>query len=150
MGGAFKVKTPRLRGFVLLMVLLATTGCVTAASVATAKDEGLSRVYRISSKQAWKIAKMVFRWEGKDLIEEHRTEGVLVARNGEKWQPWGSMQAAWVERVDRRHTRITVVSKGNIGVNVKKTSSEARFHVRFGQALKIVRAGRSLPVEPPK
>lgn len=140
----------RLRGFVLLMALVATTGCATTATVATAKDEGMSRVYRISSRQAWKIAKTVFRWEGSNPVEEHRTKGILVVRNGEKWVPWGSLQAAWVERAGRRHTRVTVVSRGNIGIDVGTTSSEVRFHERFAQAVKIVRAGKSLPAEPPK
>ncbi|MFQ5899599.1 MAG: hypothetical protein ACE5JN_15325 [Candidatus Methylomirabilia bacterium] len=144
------MKNPRMGVLALLVALLWVTGCATTAKLVTAKDDGMSQLYRVSRTGAWKIAKTVLHWEGSDGLEEHRAKGLLVARNGNKWVPWGTLKAVWVERVDRQHTRVTVVSKRHSGINLGTISSEAKFHKRFAQALKIVKRGRRLPSEPPE
>lgn len=142
---------PRMTVLVLLVALVWATGCVTRANVVLAKDDGTSQIYHINRIRAWKIAKTVFHWEGDEALEEHRSQGILVVRSGGgKWTPWGGLKAAWVERVDRIHTKVTVVSKSYLGVDVGMSSSEAKFHERFAQAVQITRAGRSLPSEPPQ
>lgn len=140
----------RMRALALLVALVWVTGCATTANVVRAKDDGTSKIYRVSSTRAWKIAKTVLRWEGSEAVEEHRAEGYLLARSGKKWVPWGALMVTWVERIDRRHTKVTVVTKRRVGMDIATTSSEARFHKRFAQAVKIVKKGRSLPPEPPK
>ncbi len=136
----------------VLAVLLAlgwVAGCATTADLVKTKDEGTSQVYNVNRAQAWQIAKAVFRWEGSDAIEEHRAEGYLVARRGKDWAPWTALTVAWVEGVDRKHTKVTVVTKRRMRVNVATTSSETNFHKRFAQAVGIVRAGKLLPPGPP-
>lgn len=134
----------------LLVALVWMTGCVTRANVVNAKDEGTSQVYGVSRVRAWRIAKTVFRWEGSDALEEHRTRGILVVRSGEKWVPWGGLKVVWVERMDRKHTKVTVLSRRYIGIHVGMTLTEARFHERFAQAVEIAKAGKALPAEPPE
>ncbi|MFQ5520896.1 MAG: hypothetical protein ACE5FK_05835 [Candidatus Methylomirabilia bacterium] len=140
----------RIGVLVLLVALVWVTGCVTRANVVMAKDDGTSHVYHVNRVRAWKIAKTVFRWEGGEALDEHRAQGILVVRSGAKWVPWGGLKAAWMERVDRTHTKVTVVSKRYLGINVGTSSSEARFHERFAHALKLVKAGKSLPSELPQ
>lgn len=141
---------PRLAVFALLVALVGVTACATMADVVKTKDEGTSKVYRVSSAQAWKITKTVFRWEGSDAIEEHRPRGYMVSRRGKEWAPWTALTVAWVERIDRKHTKVTVVTKRRIGMDVGTTSSETRFHKRFAQCVKIVKAGKFLPPIPPE
>ncbi|MGH7474249.1 MAG: hypothetical protein ACREJW_09920, partial [Candidatus Methylomirabilales bacterium] len=108
-----------------------------------------TQVYQVSSSQAWEITKTVFRWHDSDAIEEHQREGYILATNGKKWVPWSSMMVAWVDRVDRNKTKVTVVTKRRIG-DVGTGSSEATFHKHFAEAVKIVKAGKALPPERPE
>ena len=124
-------------------------GCATTASVVHDKDDGSSQVYQVNTTQAWEIAKTVFRWQGGEDIEEHRPKGYLLARSGATWVPWGSMMVAWIDQVDGKKTKVTVVTKRRIG-DVGTNSSEEEFHKRFADAVKIVKAGKRLPAEPPK
>ncbi|KRT69826.1 MAG: hypothetical protein XU15_C0008G0050 [candidate division NC10 bacterium CSP1-5] len=135
--------------FSLLVVFAGVTGCASTAGVVTAKEDGSSQVYQVNSSQAWEITKTVFRWHDSDAIEEHQREGYILATNGKKWVPWASMMVAWVDRVDRNKTKVTVVTKRRIG-DVGTGSSEATFHKHFAEALKIVKAGKALPPERPE
>jgi hypothetical protein len=135
--------------FTLLIGLVWATGCATTADVVRTRADGMSRVYHVSPTQAWKIAKTVFRWEESDVTEEDRAEGYLVARRGKKWTPWSVLTIAWVEGIDRKHTRVTVVTKRRTGIHIGTTSIENSFHEHFAQALKIIKAGKFLPPGPP-
>ncbi len=139
----------KLTVFSLLVVFAGVTGCASTAGVVTAKEDGSSQVYQVNSSQAWEITKTVFRWHDSDAIEEHQREGYILATNGKKWVPWASMMVAWVDRVDRNKTKVTVVTKRRIG-DVGTGSSEATFHKHFAEALKIVKAGKALPPERPE
>ena len=139
----------KLTVFSLLVVFAGVTGCASTAGVVTAKEDGSSQVYQVNSSQAWEITKTVFRWHDSDAIEEHQREGYILATNGKKWVPWASMMVAWVDRVDRNKTKVTVVTKRRIG-DVGTGSSEAMFHKHFAEALKIVKAGKALPPERPE
>lgn len=143
------MRKPRLTVFTLFVALVWVSGCASTAGVVNAKDDGTSQVYQVSSAQAWDIAKRVFRWQGSDAIEEHQSEGYIAASSGKKWVPWGSMMVAWVDRVDRNKTKVTVVTKRRIG-DVGTNSSETTFHKHFAEAVKIVKAGKPLPPEPPE
>jgi len=143
------MKKAKLTVFSLLVVFAVVTGCASTAGVVTAKEDGSSQVYQVSSSQAWEITKTVFRWHDSDAIEEHQREGYILATNGKKWVPWSSMMVAWVDRVDRNKTKVTVVTKRRIG-DVGTGSSEATFHKHFAEALKIVKAGKALPPERPE
>lgn len=128
-----------------LVALVWVTGCATMADVVTAKDEGTSQVYPVSPDQAWEIAKTVLRWEGSDAIEEHRAEGYMLTSSGMDLVSWGAVMGAWVEPIDANHTKVTVVTKRRLSLNVATTLTEATFHKRFAQAVQIVKAGKPLP-----
>ena len=143
------MKKARWTVFSLLVVFAGVTGCATTEGVVKSKEDGATQVYQVSSSQAWEITKTVFRWHDSDAIEEHQREGYILATNGKKWVPWSSMMVAWVDRVDRNKTKVTVVTKRRIG-DVGTGSSEATFHMHFAVAVKIVKAGKALPPERPE
>ena len=138
---------PKTIVFAMLVALLGVTGCATPANMVETKDQGLSQVYHVSPRQAWKIAKTVFHWEAFDLIEEHRKKGYMIGRNGNEWVPWTALTIAWVDRIDRKHTKVTILTKRRAGF--KSGASETTFHQRFAQAVRMVKKGRLLPPNPP-
>src|SRR5512139_743468 len=137
-----------LSGLLFLLALLG--GCATMGDVVKAKDEGTSKVYPVNSEQAWTIAKVVFRWEGADAIEEHKEEGYMLTSSGMNMVSGGAVMGAWIDPIDKESTKVTVVTKRRIATNLATTLTEATFHKRFAQAVDIVKAGKTLPVEPPQ
>jgi hypothetical protein len=128
-----------------LMFIAGTSGCATLSDVVGKKDDGTSQVYSVSVDQAWEIAKVVFRTEGTDAIEEHRAEGYMLSSSGMNLVSWGAVMGAWVEPVVEGQTKVTVLTKRRITVNLFTTLTESTFHRRFAQAVKIVKAGNRLP-----
>jgi hypothetical protein len=133
-----------------LAVLVWIAGCATMNDVIRAKNDGTSKVYSVNFDQAWKISRAVFRWEGADAIEEHKAEGYMLTSSGMNLVSYGAVMGAWVKPVDKHNTRVTVVTKRRIAVNVATTLTETTFHDRFAQAVDIVKAGKPLPVASPQ
>jgi hypothetical protein len=133
--------------FISLIALL--SGCATMGDVVTAKNEGTAIVYPVNAEQAWEISKTVFRWEGADAIEEHKSEGYMLTSSGMNLVSWGAVMGAWIEPVDKDSTRVTVVTKRRISTNLATTLTENTFHKRFAQAVEIVKKGDRLPYNPP-
>ena len=135
---------------VLFLFLALMWGCSTMGDVAKAKEDGTSKVYPVNSEQAWMIAKTVFRWEGADAIEEHKDEGYMLTSSGMNLVSVGAVMGAWIDPVDKENTKVTVVTKRRLSMNLATTLTETTFHERFAQAVDIVKAGKSLPAGPPK
>ncbi len=141
------------KSIVLLTALLSigslfTAGCSTTNDVIRVKEagsEGTTKVYPVTTDQAWEIAKTVFRWEGADAIEEHRSEGYMLTSSGPNLVSWGAVMGAWIEKVDDNNTKVTVVTKRRISMNLATTLTETTFHKRFAQGVDIVKSGQPLP-----
>jgi hypothetical protein len=133
-----------------LFVTSLISGCATMGDVVRAKDEGIAKIYPVNADQAWEIAKTVFRWEGADAIEEHRTEGYMLTSSGKSLVSYGAVMGAWIEPVDKDNARVTVVTKRRIATNIATTLTETTFHKRFAQAVEIVKKGNRLPSIPPE
>jgi uncharacterized protein YceK len=134
--------------FVTLSILV--SGCSTMQDVVKVKQsgsEGTTRNYAVTEAQAWEIAKTVFRWEGADAIEEHRDQHYMLTSSGVNLVSWGAVMGAWVEPVKDDETKVTVVTKRRVTVNVATTLTETTFHKRFAQAVNIVKKGQPLPPE---
>ncbi len=122
----------------------------TMSKVISSKAKGTAVTYPVSSDQAWKIARQVFRWDGTDTIEEHRDENMMlttVSSSPGYYADYGSAKenvGAWVEEVGANSTKVTVVTKGMGAL------TEDSFHLRFNQAVGILESGRPLPVEAPR
>ncbi len=143
---------------ILQTILLPTfivllSGCSTMNDVVRVKEngsEGTAKVYPINEDQGWTIAKTVFRWEGADAIEEHKDKGYMLTSSGMDLISAGAVMDAWIEPVDKENTKITVVTKRRLTINVFTTLMESTFHKRFAQAVEILKQGKPLPDIAPK
>lgn len=137
---------------ILLSFAVFFNGCATMNDVVRVKNagtEGTTKVYPVNADQAWEISKAVFRWEGSDAIEEHRDEGYMLTSSGMNFVSWGAVMGAWIEPVDTDNTKVTVVTKRRITINIATTLTEGTYHRRFAQAVEIVKKGQPLPKDTP-
>ena len=142
-----------LQTVLLLIFIVLLSGCSTMNDVVRVKEngsEGTTKVYPINEDQGWKIAKTVFRWEGADAIEEHRDRNYMLTSSGMDMVSYGAVMGAWIEPIDSENTKVTVVTKRRLTLNVFTTLMESTFHRRFAQAVKIVQQGKPLPHIAPK
>jgi len=137
-----------LQVIIFLSYVALFTGCATMNDVVQVKDagtEGTTKVYPVNADQAWEISKTVFRWEGSDAIEEHRDQGYMLTSSGINLVSWGTVMGAWIEPVDNNNTKVTVVTKRRVTINIATTLTEGTYHRRFAQAVEIVKKGQPLP-----
>jgi hypothetical protein len=134
----------------MVMIL---TGCATKhEGVSDKKDgsEGISKVYPVSADQAWEIGKVVFHWEGRNAIEEHRDQGYMLTSSGIGPVAWGTVMGAWFVPVDGENTKVTVITRRRVPVNIAGPMlNEESFQRRFAQAVEIVKKGEPLPAKAP-
>ncbi len=133
---------------VLISFIALLSGCATMNDVVRVKEEGTegtTKVYPVTADQAWEISKAVFRWEGSDAIEEHRDQGYMLTSSGINLVSWGTVMGAWIEPVDKNNTKVTVVTKRRVTVNIATTLTEGTYHRRFAQAVELVKKGQPLP-----
>jgi hypothetical protein len=148
-----RIRIRSLSSFLIIAALLSCFGCSSMSDVVRAKEagrEGTAQDYPVTSEQAWMIAKAVFRWEGADAIEEHKDEGYMLTSSGPNLVSWGAVMGAWIEPIGKDDTKVTVVTKRRITVNVATTLTESTFHRRFAQAVTIVKKGEPLPRTAPE
>ena len=137
-----------LQVIIFLSYVALFTGCATMNDVVQVKEagtEGTTKVYPVNADRAWEISKTVFRWEGSDAIEEHRDQGYMLTSSGMNLVSWGAVMGAWIEPVDKKNTKVTVVTKRRVTMNIATTLTESTYHRRFAQAVEIVRKGQPLP-----
>lgn len=142
----------RIARAMLAALALSVSACSTMQDVVKVKQsgaEGTTKHYAVSEAQAWEIAKTVFRWEGADAIEEHRDQHYMLTSSGVNLVSWGAVMGAWVEPLENDDTKVTVVTKRRVTVNVATTLTETTFHKRFAQAVNIIKQGKPLPAEAP-
>jgi len=122
-----------------LLMLVCATGCVTMSGVVRAKaqGEGTSKVYGVNADRAWEIAKKVFRFSKAEAVEEHRSEGYMLARIGKSLVSSGIVMGVWIEPVDDDSTTITVVIKRRNPIEFSVPLTETEFHDDFELALSM-------------
>jgi hypothetical protein len=124
------------------------SSCATMDDVVRAKmdgTEGMTRMYPVSSTQAFDIARTVFRWEGSDAIEEHPDEGYMLTSSGPSLFTMGTVMGAWIEEVEGEKSLVTVITKRRVATNLVTTLTESTFHRRFAQAVEMLKRGEELP-----
>jgi hypothetical protein len=132
------------RIFVLFLVFAFIVGCAAMSDVVKSKQNGQINVYAVTADQAWEIAKTVFRWGNADAVEEHRKENYLAASSG------ANVMVAWIEPMDKKIIRVTVLSKRRFPANPFSDLSEKDFHNYFAQGVEMMDSGKPLPSSPPK
>ena len=104
--------------------------------------------YPVTYDQAWDISRAIFRWNGCEAIEEHRSEGYMLTSTGLSAMSWGTLMGAWLKPAGDG-TEVTVVTKRKFKADLVNELSEDSFHTSFAEAMKIVKAGKKLPFRPP-
>jgi len=133
-----------MRILILCLVFTFIVGCMTMSDVVKSKQDGMTNAYSVSADQAWEIAKTTFHWGSADAVEEHRKENYLAASSG------ANVMVAWIEPLDKKIVRVTVVSKRRFPANPMSDLTERDFQNYFAQAVEMVNAGKPLPSSPPK
>jgi hypothetical protein len=133
-----------MRILILCLVFTFIVGCMTMSDVVKSKQDGMTNAYSVSADQAWEIAKTIFHWGSADAVEEHRKENYLAASSG------ANVMVAWIEPLDKKIVRVTVVSKRRFPANPMSDLTERDFQNYFAQAVEMVNAGKPLPSSPPK
>lgn len=141
--------TTKILSAVSLSLLLSLSGCATMQDVVQDKSEGTTKNYPVSEAQAWEISKTVFRWEGSDAIEEHKDQHYMLTSSGLNLVSYGAVMGAWVDSLDANNTKVTVVTKRRVKLNIATTLTETTFHNRFSQAVQIIKSGKALPAVAP-
>lgn len=137
---------------VLSSIFAVLNGCATLNDVVQAKEsgaEGTTKVYPVTKDQGWEIAKTVFRWEGSDAIEEHKDQNYMLTSSGMNLVSYGAVMGAWIEPVDKENSKVTVVTKRRVSINLATTLTETTFHRRFAQGVDIIKKGQPLPRNAP-
>ncbi len=129
-----------------IILSVALSGCSTTADIVGHKDDGTARVYDVSPDQGWELAKLVFRTEGADAIEEHHERGYMLTSSSSNFYSSGTVMGAWVESDGANRMKLTVVSKRRIATDLLKTLTEGTLHRRFAQGVRIINAGHPLPL----
>jgi hypothetical protein len=145
-------KQRNLSAALLISFALISSGCSTMQDVVRVKEagtEGTTKNYPVNETQAWEIAKTVFRWEGSDAIEEHKEQGYMLTSSGMNLVSYGAVMGAWVEPTDKENTKVTVVTKRRVSMNIATTLTEGTFHRRFAEAVELIRSGKPLPASAP-
>jgi hypothetical protein len=143
----------KIKLLIFLGCFLTLIGCSTLNDVIDAENsgkEGTTKTYAVNQDQAWDIAKKVFRCEGGDAIEEHRSEGYMLTSSGMNLVSVGTVMGAWIKPIDKDTTKVTVVTKRRLTLNVATTLTEGTFQKRFAQEVAIIQSGQPLPQTCPK
>ncbi len=114
------------------VIAIGIGGCATMPDPMKAKDDGTSAVYAVSEADAWGIATAVLRQEGADAIEEHKDEGYLTASAGMSLITFGTYMAVWIEPIQARETRVTILTKRKFAIDTT-VLTETTFHRRFAE-----------------
>jgi len=136
-GSAMNVRGMKIMGCFLILVCV--TGCATMSSVVRAKAQGkgTSRVYRVNTEGAWEISKKVFRFVKIEAVEEHRSEGYMLAMIGKSLVSSGIVMGVWIEPDDDESTTVTVVIKRRNPIEFSVPLTETEFHDDFELALSM-------------
>jgi len=140
----------------VLAGMLMTNGCASRQELCNnmiqernAGKQGVTKVYPIPAEQAWEITEAVFRWEQTDEVEKHVKENYVITSTGMKMLAFGSVLGVWIEPADSENTKVTVMMKRRVADDIFTSLNESTFFERFEQGMKILKAGKKLPVVAP-
>ncbi len=132
-----------------IFIFIFFNSCATMSDVLSSKDDGTAEIYPVGFDKAWDIATTVLRWEGAESIEHHKDKGYMVTQTSQNLVLAGALIGVWVDKIDNSHSKVTVVTKRKMATNIATGLTESTFHSKFAQAIKIVKSGKSLPIEAP-
>jgi hypothetical protein len=136
--------------------MILTSGCVNLQELTReiiearkAGQQGMEKVYPVTTYQACFITKSVFRWEKTDELAVHPEENYIITSTGMKMAAFGSVMGVWIEPVDSEHTKINVLTRRRVEWDLFTRLTAVKFYQRFQQGVTIVKSGKPLPEFPP-
>jgi hypothetical protein len=145
--GAAMKKLCSVLGVVLAGIFLSS--CATMNGLKGDKADGLAVIYPIDKDRAWDIAKTVLDWEGAGDIEEHKSAGYMLTSTSINLISYGSVVGVWFDPVGKESTKVTILTRRRVAINIAPGMRESRFHEYYDHAVREVRAGRPLPESSP-
>jgi hypothetical protein len=120
----------------LLAISSAACAHMSDLQTARAKGRGTTLAYAVSLDQAWQISERILHDAGAETIDEHRDKGYMLASTsvGEGISV-GTYIGVWLESEGGGQTKVTVITKRKIQVEVITALTEDGFHRKFMEAL---------------
>lgn len=116
---------------------LAASGCSTVADARADRGTGVIVNYAASFDQMWSALPAVLKDLGLKVAGDNMAEGTVLVEGGASAFSWGERVAIFVERIGTRgYTRVEVVSKGALGINITATDWSKSIHEKLGHRFK--------------
>ena len=113
---------------------LAASGCSTVADARADRGTGVIVNYVAPFDQMWSALPSVLQELGLKVAGDNMAEGTLLVEHGASGFSWGERVAIFVERIGTKgHSRVEVVSKNAVGVNVTASDWAPKIHEKLGQ-----------------
>jgi predicted small secreted protein len=137
--------------FVLVVVMgsMLFASCATMNGLKDSKADGVAVTYPVDKDRAWDIAKKVLDWQGAGELEEHREQNYILTSTSMNLISYGSVVGVWFDPIGKESTKVTVLTRRRVAINLAPGMRESRFHDYYGYAVKEVKAGRTLPESSP-
>lgn len=117
-----------------VLAALASSGCTTAADARADRGSGLAFSYAAPFEQVWAALPDILKDLGLRAAGDNPAEGYILVEHGASAFSWGERVAIFVERVGTRgHSRVEVVSKAALGINITATDWSKSIHERLAQ-----------------
>lgn len=119
------------RQFVVACLASAMTivaGCASVGDAKSEKGSGSTVVYSASFDDIWKEIPRILSELQLKPVSDNPGSGEILAETGLSWLSWGERIAVFVSRADGGKTRVEVVSKRAVGINVTATDWAPKIH----------------------
>lgn len=127
----------RRRAFLVLLAgagALAAGGCSTVADARADRGSGVIVNYAAPFDKVWAALPEILKELGLKVAGDNMAEGTLLVEHGASTFSWGERVAIFVERIGTKgNSRVEVVSKGALGVNVTATDWAKSIHEKLAQ-----------------
>lgn len=116
---------------------LAASGCSTVADARADRGTGIIVAYAAPFEQVWATLREILKELGLRVASDNMAEGTILIEHGASAFSWGERVAIFVERIGTKgNSRVEVVSRGALGVNVTATDWAKPIHEKLGQRFK--------------
>ena len=101
-----------------VVLLLSTGGCNTVYDARDAKGFGIPRVFDVPFDTVWDTVPEAISRLGLDVIDENQKQRYMLAVKGATLLSFGENVAVFVDEVHDKRTRVEVVSKRAMEINI--------------------------------
>lgn len=123
-----------LRCALLALVVVSTAACSSRQDVLAARlrGQGIEHTYSLALERAWTVTRTLLKLEGIEDVDDHRSEGYVIAGQHAAGLDAGTYLGVFIEP-GPTGTRVIVVSRRRSGVQSYPGLSEREFHHKFAE-----------------